>query len=89
MRINVYSQELTDEVMLVHKDGTDDEGKPATFHGIRMMLVSPETLHHTIDDDDRSAITLWLPKSTHRKEELADALYKMAQLVYNEIRFGG
>ena len=43
MRINVYSQELTSEVMLVAKEGTDSAGNDATFTGVRMMLVSAET----------------------------------------------
>lgn len=85
MRINVYSQELTSEVQLISKSGTDDQGQPAVFHGVRMYLVSPETLHHTPEDDDRSAVTLWLPKSSHRRQDLANALYEMAQLVEKTI----
>jgi hypothetical protein len=85
VRINVYSQELTSEVMLVTKTGTDDEGKTVTFTGVRLMLASPDALHHAPEDDDRSAITLWLPRSYHRKQELADALYEMASLVNQEM----
>ena len=85
MRINVYSQELTSEVMLVAKEGTDSAGNDATFTGVRMMLASAETLHHTPDDDDRSAITLWLPKSSDRRQTLANALYEMSQLVESTI----
>lgn len=70
--------------MLVSKDGTDDNGNPATFTGVRMMLVSPDTLHHTDDDDDRSAITLWLPKSKRRKQELANALRIMSDIVTSQ-----
>jgi hypothetical protein len=53
MRINVYSQELTQEVKLVSK--VADTG--IRYYGARMMLASPNILHHTEDDDDRSAIT--------------------------------
>lgn len=57
MRINVYSQELTKEVTLVSK--TDERGN--VHHGVRIFFMSPEILHHTADDDDRSAVTFWLP----------------------------
>ncbi len=50
MRINIYTEELTDEVEVVEKGG---------FHGLRFYLKSPEELHHDADDDDRSAITFW------------------------------
>lgn len=81
MRINVYSQELTDETMLITKEGTNEVGEPETFYGVRMMLHSPEQLHHTDDDDDRSGITFWLPKSTHRRQELANTFADLSELV--------
>lgn len=56
MRINVYAEELTDETELVVK-----EANGRTFYGIRLFLKSPVDLHHTEYDDDRSAITLWVP----------------------------
>lgn len=58
MRINVYSQELTKEVTVVRKKA-EDTG--ITYHGVRLYLHSPGMLHHTKDDDDRSAITFWIP----------------------------
>jgi hypothetical protein len=61
MRINVYSRELTSEIEQIVKEGTDDNGGTASFYGVRMYLLSPDQLHHTEDDDDRSAITFWLP----------------------------
>ena len=56
MRINVYAEELTYQSEIVHKvvDGRN-------FYGIRMFLESTSFLHHTHKDDDRSAITLWVP----------------------------
>jgi hypothetical protein len=81
MRINVYSQELTDEIGTVSKTGTGKDGQEETFHGVRLMLVSPDALHHTLDDDDRSAITLWLPKSESRRLGLASALHGLGDLV--------
>lgn len=57
MRINVYVEELTDEVQIVTK--TADTG--VTFYGLRIMLKSPDELHHSDEDDDRSGITFWVP----------------------------
>ena len=57
MRINVYSEELTDEVEVVEK--TADTG--VTFYGLRIFLKSAPELHNDVDDDDRSAITFWVP----------------------------
>ncbi len=85
MRINVYSQELTTDVAIVAKSGINETGEPEQFYGVRLYLLSPEQLHHTIIDDDRSAITLWLPKSSHRRQDLANAFYEMAQLIERNI----
>lgn len=85
MRINVYSQELTDETMLITKEGTNELGLPEYFYGVRMMLHSPKELHHTDDDDDRSGITFWLPKSTHRRQELAATFLALSELVEQQI----
>ena len=88
MRINVYSQEL----LL----GTDDESldEPTTelveqvsntglvYSAARLFLHSSHRLHHPPEDDDRSAITFWLPKSPERRERLArqfEALAEMAR----------
>lgn len=60
MRINVYAEEITPETSLEVKTVTDDEFGERTFYGMRMYLESPEVLHHSKDDDDRSAITLWV-----------------------------
>lgn len=81
MRINIYSQELTNQIALVHKDGLNAEGEPETFYGVRFYLVSAETLHHTEKDDDRSAVTFWLPKSETRKEALEVAFQTAALMV--------
>jgi hypothetical protein len=77
MRINVYSQELTDEVNLT--------GKPSntgiTYHAVQFMLHSSPKLHHPPQDDDRSAVTFWLPKTQARREELAKSFEQAARLV--------
>jgi hypothetical protein len=76
MRINVYSQELTNEVHIIEK--VSNTG--LVYSAVQLMLHSSPMLHHP-PDDDRSAVTIWLPKSTERRQELADALRAMADLV--------
>ena len=77
MRVNVYSQELTDEVNLIEKEADTN----ITYSAVQMMLHSSEKLHHKAGDDDRSAVTFWLPKTRSRREELAVAFERMAHLV--------
>jgi len=76
MRINVYSQELTDEVILVDKRANTG----LVYHAVQMILHSSDRLHHSSGDDDRSAVTFWLPKSRDRREEIAKAFEKMAEI---------
>ena len=76
MRINVYSQELTDEVILVEKPSNTG----VTYHAAQLILHSSERLHHPPQDDDRSAVTFWLPKSRERREEIAQAFEKIANI---------
>lgn len=77
MRINVYSQELTDEVKLIEKESNTG----ITYSAVQLILHSSEKLHHPPEDDDRSAVTIWLPKSDSRRETLALSLESMAKLV--------
>jgi hypothetical protein len=77
MRINVYSQELTNEIQVITKEA--DTG--VVYSAVRLMLHSPDLLHHTADDDDRSGITFWLPKSSSRRTEFANTLRDMADAV--------
>jgi hypothetical protein len=71
MRLNIYSQEFTKEIELISK--TADTG--ITYYGMRMYLASPVILHHTPDDDDRSAITFWLPNNkTFSKSDLSRSI---------------
>lgn len=79
MRINVYSQELTREVTTVSKKAADTG---ITYHGVRMYLASPDVLHHGPDDDDRSAITFWIPNARRfSREDLAKMFDEMAAAV--------
>lgn len=73
MRVNVYSQEITEEVSLVTKRGATGE----TYSAVMFALHSSERLH----DDDGSGVTFWLPKSTTRREALAQTLERAAALV--------
>lgn len=58
MRINVYAEELTDVVEIIEKK---PDNRDVTFYGVRMYLESSDKLHHSPGDDDRSAITMWVP----------------------------
>ncbi|WP_207551195.1 hypothetical protein [Mycobacteroides abscessus] len=94
MRINVYSQELIlgDEPasVLMDTDGmptTEVEEKISNtgliYTAVRLFLRSPKEIHQTPDDDDRSAITFWLPKSRFKRECFAQQLEILADLVRN------
>ena len=77
MRINVYSQELTDEVQVEEKESNTG----LVYSAVRLILHSSPMLHHPPRDDDRSGITFWLPKSKDRREELARTFEQMALAV--------
>lgn len=74
MRINVYSQELTDEVIVLEKQSNTG----LIYSAVQLVLHSSPMLHHPPQDDDRSAVTFWLPKSPERREGLARAFERMA-----------
>ena len=77
MRINVYSQEITDEVATFNKQSNTG----LVYSAVAFMLHSSEMLHHPPKDDDRSAVVFWLPNSSERRESLAKAFEKAAQAV--------
>lgn len=77
MRINVYSQELTDEVALISKGSNTG----IDYHAVQFILHSSDRLHHPPQDDDRSAVTFWLPKSASRRAALYEAFIRAANLV--------
>jgi hypothetical protein len=74
VRINVYSQEITSEINVIEK--TSNTG--LVYTAVQVMLHSSPMLHHPPEDDDRSAVTFWLPKSAARREELAATFERMA-----------
>ena len=77
MRINVYSQELTNEIQVEEK--VSNTG--LVYSAVRLILQSSPMLHHPPHDDDRSGITFWLPKSESRREALAATFESMAAAV--------
>lgn len=79
MRINVYSQELTNEIVTIEKESNTG----LIYSAVQIILHSSERLHHPPQDDDRSAVTFWLPKSVDRREELARTFEQMAIAVRN------
>lgn len=84
MRTNVYSQEL-----ITDPDGDlpdyelveSGSNTGLAYSAVRLFLHSPPELHQTADDDDRSAITFWLPKSADRRDYLAGIFEEMAALI--------
>lgn len=56
MRVNVYHEELTGEATVV---STVAENTGIIYYGCRVYLASADALHHTEQDDDRTAITFW------------------------------
>ena len=84
MRINIYAEELPTLHSPTHPYH-DEDGMPAmeivskyvedtnrTYYGLRLYLKSPASLHHSVADDDRSAVTLWGPLN-HLEELLKRA----------------
>jgi len=84
MRINVYSQELITDPngeLPDYEIVSQRSNTGLTYSAVRMFLHSPEQLHQTTEDDDRSAITFWLPKSQERRQYLAEIFEEMAAVV--------
>lgn len=89
MRINVYAEELTQEVTLETKTVTDEKFGTRTFYGVRMWLKSPDVLHSDPADDDRSAITIWVPWTRadgHDFRSVADMLQEMMSKLAEGLR---
>jgi hypothetical protein len=60
MRVNVYTEEITNRVELVKKT-VEDTGEK--FYGVRFFLASPPELHRKDQgDDDASSVTFWSDK---------------------------
>lgn len=76
MRVNVYSQELTSEVLEISKES--NTGK--VYRAAQLILHSSPMLHNAPGDDDRSAVTFWLPKSQVNREAMALAFEQIAAI---------
>lgn len=50
-----------EQVQCPREDCNHGRVNPRTFHGVRFFIDSPASLHHSPEDDDRSAVTLWVP----------------------------
>lgn len=80
MRVNVYSQEInlnTNAVELV----TQQADTGITYSAVRLFLHSSDRLHDVPGDDDRTAITFWLPKSRDKREALSILFHRLGYLV--------
>ena len=81
MRVNIYTQELTNEFQIVEKTGEDG----STYTALLLLLHSSPHLHqppeHVGKNDDRSGVAIWLPKSKERRENFALTLERMATAV--------
>lgn len=86
MRINVYAEEISQDVEIVEKSNSE-----GIFTGIRMYLYLPVStgqgesiagkfIHHE-GDDDSSAITFW------GKQDMIPLLEKMAQTLRDYYKF--
>jgi hypothetical protein len=70
MRVNVYKEERTNEVVFVEKK-TEADGNHI---GIRFYLYSATELDHKAGDDDRSAVTFWGTSRSELLEFLSNAI---------------
>jgi hypothetical protein len=50
------------------------------YHAAQLVLHSSPLLHHPPMDDDRSAVTFWLPRSAERREDVAKAFEEIARI---------
>jgi hypothetical protein len=80
MRINVYSQELTSEVLSISKASNTG----IMYKAVQFVLHSSPMLHHPPADDDRSAVTFWLPQSQRGLEAFRSALRQALDTVEAE-----
>jgi hypothetical protein len=72
MRINVYSEEITDRIEIVRKSA---EGRD--FIGLRFSLLThPNMIPPAHPDDDSSAVTIWFddPAKLRRFALMADVV---------------
>lgn len=81
MRVNVYSQELTPEVLAISKQSNTG----IEYKAVQFVLHSSPMLHHPPKDDDRSAVTFWLPQSVRGLLDFKNALHRALEIVDYEL----
>jgi hypothetical protein len=81
MRVNIYNEELTDEVAVFAK--RTETG--LNYYGLRFVLKSSEALHHTKADDDRSAVTFYFGHDRKSQIQILDLLMDAANQVRDVI----
>jgi hypothetical protein len=84
MRLNVYSEEIPTDIHFaapVAELLTKKANSGVIYSAVRMFLHSSDRLHQTPMDDDRSAITFWLPQSAERREFLAHTFEQLAVMI--------
>lgn len=85
MRINVYSQELITDILAPNVPIIETvsalSNTGLVYSAVRLFLHSSDRLHHPPADDDRSAISFWLPKTQARREAFARTLELLAAAV--------
>jgi hypothetical protein len=77
MRINVYSEELTERIEFGPKMA--DTG--VQFFGLQFFLRSPEELHHSEKDDDSSAVIFWSDNPAKLLALLAKATQEVQRFI--------
>lgn len=70
MRVNVYKEELTEDIAVVTKT---PKNLPSKLYGVSFYLESSPKLHKSPEDDDRSAVILWGTSPDKLLELLANA----------------
>ncbi len=84
-RVNIYAEELLTETELVIKRVSDKKFGDRQFYGLRIYLASPDVLHHSPEDDDRSAITFFVPwtkETGHQFHVVEEALNGLRSQLY-------
>jgi hypothetical protein len=84
MRLNVYAEEIPSDINFADPVAellTKQARNGTTYEAVRMFLHSSDRLHQTPMDDDRSAITFWLPDSIERREFMAATFERLAAMI--------
>jgi hypothetical protein len=82
MRVNVYQEEVTGDVVGVRKEPSLGQH----YAGARLILHSPTNLHYTPTDDDRSAVTMWVnPRDLGAARRVISSLRAAADVLESEV----